>query len=132
MHGPGNIKIAKERRNGSCFLNISRMRVITARVRATRGPAAHYNSSQDEASDRFRAEAVPSRSVPSDHSNSTTKNAHFVVQKGHIVQSDVIHSWLPRRNNQRRQRSSTATGPRCTGSRNDSCMQTIESPPTSH
>ena len=47
-------------------------------------------SSHDEASDRFRAEAVPlvhSRSVPSDRSNSTTKNAHFIVQKGHIVQS---------------------------------------------
>ena len=57
-------------------------------------------SSQDEASDRFRAEAillVHSRSVHSDCSNSTTKNAHFIVKKGHIVQSDAIHSWLPRR-----------------------------------
>ena len=47
-------------------------------------------SSHDEASDRFRAEAVPlvhSRSVPSDRSNSTIKNSHFIVQKGHIVQS---------------------------------------------
>ena len=73
-------------------------------------------SSQDEASDRFRAEAVPlvhSRSVPSDRSNSTTKNAHFVIQKGHIVQSDVIH--LVART--RCARRATARGPRLTTTR---------------
>ena len=56
-----------------------------------RGPRlTTTRSSRDSASNRFRAEAVPlvhSRSVPSDRSNSTTKNAHFIVQKEHIVQS---------------------------------------------